>query len=55
MEALPSFSREGAARENGDVNALPFKPYRPGSISVAHHSQVLPHMSYTPYGLTPDW
>jgi hypothetical protein len=40
-----------AARSNPLVKALPLSSKRPGVVSERHHSQTLPHRSYTPYGL----
>src|SRR5262249_49333341 len=55
MDAAGSLNDDGVARRNGLVQAPPFSSCRPGFVSVEHHSQTLPHMSNTPYGLTPLW
>jgi hypothetical protein len=40
-----SFIAAPAAMARGLVNALPLSTYRPGSVSVAHHSHAFPAMS----------
>lgn len=42
MSADASLNAEGVARSNGLVKALPLSSWRPGSVSVTHHSQTLP-------------
>jgi hypothetical protein len=55
MDAAASLNDDGVARRNGLVQAPPFSSCRPGLVCVEHHSQMLPHKSNTPYGLTPLW
>lgn len=55
MVAFAAFLSDGAARSNGEVKADLCSSYRPGFASMEHHSQVFPHRSNTPYGLTPAW
>ena len=55
MLAAASLNADGVARLKGLVHAPPFNSCRPGFIWLEHHSQTLPHRSYTPYGLIPLW
>ena len=45
IPALASLKLAGAARSNPLVNALPLSSWRPGVVSVWHHSHTLPVMS----------